>query len=295
MLDLASSVLSQKLAQLNGVGEVVIGGSSLPGVRIDVNPLQLSNANMSLTSVAETVANANVNIAKGQLQVNGHQSQIETNDQLFTAAQYRPLIIRYDNGHAVTLSDVATVTDSVENIRATGFANAKPSVILVIFKQPGANVIQTVNQIYKQLPEFRALLPSTVKLSTVVDRTLSVRASLHDVELTLICSIILVILVVYAFLGNLRSMFIPGAAVILSLLGTFALMRFFNFTLNNLSLMALTISTGFVIDDAIVVLENISRLIESGMKPFEAAIQGTKEVAFTVIAMSLSLIAFLFR
>jgi len=291
MYDLASSVLAQKLSQMNGVGEVIVGGSSLPAVRIDVNPLQLNNAGISLNDVSQAIAAANVNIAKGQLQIDGQTSQIEANDQLFKAADYRPLIIRYQNGHALTVSDVAAVTNSVENIRAAGFADGKPSVVLVIFKQPGANVIETVDQIYKQLPAFRALLPGTVKLNTVVDRTLSVRASLRDVELTLMAAIILVILVVYAFLGNLRSMFIPGAAVVLSLLGTFAWMSCFDFSLNNLSLMALTISTGFVIDDAIVVLENISRHVELGMKPFEAAIQGTKEVIFTVVAMSFSLIA----
>ncbi|MCX7125498.1 MAG: efflux RND transporter permease subunit, partial [Gammaproteobacteria bacterium] len=186
---------------------------------------------------------------------------------------------------------VSTVTDSVENVRTAGFSNGKPSVILIIFKQPAANVINTVDSIYKEMPQYKALLPGAVKLHTVVDRTLSIRAALLDVELTLVAAIILVILVVYAFLGNLRSMFIPGVAVILSLLGTFAFMRFFDFNLDNLSLMALTISTGFVIDDAIVVMENITRLVETGLKPLEAAIQGAKEVSFTVIAMSLSLIA----
>lgn len=291
MYDLASTVLAQKLSQIEGVGQVIVGGSSLPAVRVEVNPFQLSNAGISLNTVSKVISNANVNLAKGQLQVDGHTSQIEANDQLVKASDYRPLVVTYQNGNIVKLSDVATVTDSVENIRAAGFANGKPSVVLVIFKQPGANVIKTVDQIYNALPEFRALLPGTIQLNTVVDRTLSIRASLHDVELTLIAAIILVILVVYAFLGSIRSMFIPGVAVILSLLGTFAFMAFFKFSLNNLSLMALTISTGFVIDDAIVVLENISRLIEKGMKPFEASIKGAKEVSFTVIAMSLSLIA----
>ncbi len=291
MYDLASSILAQKLSQLKGVGEVVVGGSSLPGVRIDVNPVQLNNMGLSLNTVSQAVSNANVNYAKGQLQIDSHNSQIITNDQLYTAAQYQPLIVSYKNGRAVKLSDVATVTDSVENIRAAGFANGKPAALLIIFKQPGANVVSTVDQIYQKMPEFKALLPGTVKLSTVVDRTISIRASLRDVELTLIAATILVILVGYAFLGNIHSMLVPGVALILSLFGTFALMRFFGFSLNNLSLMALTISTGFVIDDAIVVLENISRHIELGMAPIEASILGAKEVTFTVIAMSLSLIA----
>ncbi|MCX7120650.1 MAG: efflux RND transporter permease subunit [Gammaproteobacteria bacterium] len=291
MYDLASSVIAQKISQVRGVGQVIVGGSSLPAVRIEVNPLQLNNANLSLNAVSQTIASATANQAKGELKIDDHQSSLIVNDQLSKAAQYRPLIIHYQNGHALTLSDVATVTDDVENIRTAGYANGKPAVILIIFKEPGANVVNTVNQIYKKIPEYKALLPGTVKMHTVVDRTLSIRASLHDVELTLLASIFLVILVVYAFLGNIRSMFIPGVAVILSLLGTFAFMHFFKFNLDNLSLMALTISTGFVIDDAIVVMENITRLIETGLKPFEAAIQGTKEVFFTVIAMSLSLIA----
>lgn len=291
MYDIASNVLSQKLSQLSGVGEVVIGGSSLPAVRIEVNPYQLNHAGLSLIQVAEAVSAENVNIANGAIHSGTKQFDIKTNDQLFDAAQYQPLVIRYQNGHALTLSDVASVTNSVQNIRAAGFANGKPSVILVIFKQPGANVIETVDKIDKELPEFKSLLPKTMQLTTIVDRTLSVRASLHHVEITLLASIILVILVVFAFLRNIHSMFIPGIAVILSLLSTFALMYVCGFSLNNFSLMALTISTGFVIDDAIVVLENISRLIESGMKPFDAAIQGTKEVTFTVISMSASLIA----
>jgi len=291
MYDLASSILAQKLSQIEGVGEVIVGGSSLPAVRIEANPLQLNHYGISLNTVSQAVSNANANLAKGQWQVDGHTSEISVNDQLSKASQYRPLIIGYQNGNTIQLSDVANVTNSVENIRAAGFSNGEPSVILVIFKQPGANVIQTVDQINKKLPEFKALLPGTVKLTTVVDRTTSIRASLKDVELTLIAATILVILVVYAFLGSMRSMFIPGVAVVLSLLGTFGFMRLFHFSLNNLSLMALTISTGFVIDDAIVVLENISRLVEGGMKPLEASIQGVKEVSFTVIAMSLSLVA----
>ena len=291
MYDLASSVIAQKIAQVNGVGQVIIGGSSLPAVRIEVNPMQLSNAGLSLASVRQAVASSNVNEAKGILQVDGHNSIIHVNDQMTQAAEYRPLVISHQNNNTVRLSDVATVTDDVENIRTAGFSNGKPSVILIIFKQPGANVIQTVDRIYKEMPMYKALLPGVVKMHTVVDRTLGIRASLHDVELTLVSAIILVILVVYAFLGNMRSMFIPGAAVILSLLGTFAFMYLFDYTLDNLSLMALTISTGFVIDDAIVVMENIARLVETGLKPLDAAVEGAKEVSFTVIAMSLSLIA----
>ena len=291
MYDLASTILAQKLSQIDGVGEVLVGGSSLPAVRIEANPYQLDNAGISLNSIAQTIKNENINIAKGQLTINNNQSQILTNDQLFTAAQYRPLIVGYQNGQALRLSDVADVTNSVENIRAAGFSNGKPSVVIIIFKQPGANVIQTVDNIYHIFPELKALLPGTVALSTIADRTTTIRASLLDVELTLIAATLLVILVVYLFLGTLRSMIIPGIAVILSLFGTFAVMRLCDFTLDNLSLMALTISTGFVIDDAIVVLENISRHIESGMNAFEAAVTGAKEVSFTVMAMSFSLIA----
>lgn len=291
MYDLASTILAQKLSQIDGVGEVDVGGSSLPAVRIEANPYQLDNAGISLNSLAQTIQNENINIAKGQLTVNGKQSQITTNDQLSTAKEYRPLIVGYQNGQALKLKDVATVTNSVENIRAAGFSNGRPSVVLIIFKQPGANVIQTVDRIHAIFPELKALLPGTVDISTIADRTTTIRASLHDVEITLVIATLLVILVVYLFLGTLRSMIIPGIAVILSLFGTFAVMRFCDFTLDNLSLMALTISTGFVIDDAIVVLENISRHVEAGMNAINAAIKGAQEVSFTVMAMSFSLIA----
>ncbi|MDP1574597.1 MAG: efflux RND transporter permease subunit [Coxiellaceae bacterium] len=291
MYDMASSILAQQLSQINGVGEVIVGGSSLPAVRIEANPLQLANANMSLNDVRQVVSGNNVNAPKGELTGADKVSTLIANDQLSKAADYKKMIIRYQNGHAITLANVAMVTDDVENIRAAGFSNGEPAVVLIIFKQPGANVIQTVDQIREKMPEFKALLPGTVHLSTVSDRTVTIRASLRDVEFTLVIAIILVVCVVYAFLGNLEGMIIPGVAVILSLLGTFALMLFFGFTLDNLSLMALTISTGFVIDDAIVVLENISRHIEAGMKAFPAAILGAREVGFTVIAMSLSLIA----
>lgn len=291
MYDAASSILAQQLSQISGVGEVVVGGSSLPAVRVEANPLQLSNANLSLNDVKTVIENNNVNVPKGDLSRGNKTSSIIANDQISKAVDYRKMIIRYQNGHAVTLANVATITDDVENIRAAGFSNGLPSVVVVIFKQPGANVIRTVDRIRAKLPEFKALLNGGVHLTTVSDRTVTIRASLLDVELTLIAAIILVICVVYAFLGNLRGMIVPGVAVILSLLGTFGAMLLCHFTLDNLSLMALTISTGFVIDDAIVVLENISRHIEAGMKPLEAAFQGTREVAFTVIAMSLSLIA----
>lgn len=291
LYDLASTILAQKLSQIDGVGEVMVGGSSLPAIRIEANPYQLDNAGISLNAIGQLIKNENINIAKGQLMIDGSQSHLSSNDQLVNAAQYRQLIVEYKNGQALRLSDVATVENSVENIRAAGFSNGKPAVVLIIFKEPGANVIQTVDNIYHIFPELKALLPGTVHLSTVADRTTTIRASLHDIEFTLVIATILVILVVLIFLGSMQSMVIPGIAVVLSLLGTFAVMRFFDFTLDNLSLMALTISTGFVIDDAIVVLENISRHVEAGMTAISASIQGAREVSFTVIAMSISLIA----
>jgi multidrug efflux pump len=291
MYDVASSILAQQLAQINGVGEVVVGGSSLPAVRIEANPLLLAHAGISLNDVATVVSSNSVNLPIGTVPFGDHVSQLQSNDQLTKAAQYKKLVVRYQNGQSIKLSSVATVTDSIENIRAAGYSNGDPSVVLIIFKQPGANVINTVNQIDAKLPELKSLLPGTVALSTIADRTTTIRASLHEVELTLLIATLLVIAVVYAFLGTVRGMLIPGAAVVLSLLGTFACMYLCHFTLDNLSLMALTISTGFVIDDAIVVLENISRHIDKGMTATKAAMLGAKEVAFTVVAMSISLIA----
>ena len=287
----ASNILAQKLSQVNGVGQVVIGGSSLPGVRVELNPTALNKYRISLEDVKTAIAAANVNLPKGQISFNGNNAEIYTNDQLFAAKEYRPLIIAYHNNQPVRLSDVGQVVDSIENIRTAGLADDKPAVLLVIFRQPGANVIKTVNNIQQAMPFLKAVIPTAMNMTVMMDRTTTIKASLRDVELTLIIAVILVILVVYIFLGNWRAAAIPSVAVPLSLLGTFGVMYVLGYSLDNLSLMALTISTGFVVDDAVVVLENVTRHIESGMAPVAAAIQGAKEVSFTVISMSLSLIA----
>ncbi len=291
MYDIASTTLEQKISQVDGVGQVIVGGSSLPGVRVELNPTQLNSYGIGLNTVANALNAANVNIPKGQISSSQKTSEITADDQLLKAYQYRPLIIAYRNGNPVRLSDVAQVTDSVENIRTAGFSNGKPAVLIVIFKTPGANVIQTVNQLYKLMPVFRASVPSAVKMNIVMDRSTTIRSSLHDVELTLVIAMILVILVAYMFLGSVRAMLVPAVAVPLSLLGTFGVMYLLGYSLDNLSLMALTISTGFVVDDAVVVLENITRHIEQGVPVMDAAYIGTKQVGFTVLSMSLSLIA----
>lgn len=291
MYNLASTLLQQKLSQINGVGQVFVGGSSLPGVRVELNPTALNHYGIGLTNVADTLAASNVNQAKGQLSNGTTTSQITTNDQLFKADDYRSLIIAYRNNNPVKLSDVAQVNEGVENMRTAGLANGEPAVVIVLYKEPGANVIKTIDQVRKVLPQLKALVPQAMTLNVALDRTATIRSSLHDVEITLLIAVILVILVAYFFLGSVRAMLIPGAAVIVSLLGTFCVMILLGYSLDNLSLMALTIATGFVVDDAVVVLENIDRHIEAGMKPFAAALTGAQEVGFTVLSMSISLIA----
>lgn len=291
MYDAASTILQQKIAQIEGVGQVIVGGSSLPAVRVELNPTALNKYNIGLNDVANVISSANNNRPTGEIQNHLTTSNVEPNDQIFKAAQYSPLIIKYQNNSAVRISDVATVSDSVQDLRNAGLANGKPSVLIIVFKQAGANIIKTVDQIKKILPLLKASIQTGINLQVMMDRTTTIRAALHDVEVTLIISILLVVLVVYFFLANIRAMLIPSAAMTLSLLGTFAIMSLIGYSLDNLSLMALTIATGFVVDDAIVVLENITRHLEAGMKPFEAALQGAKEVGFTVISMSLSLIA----
>jgi multidrug efflux pump len=292
MYDIATTVLAQKLSQVYGIGQVLIGGSSLPAVRVELNPDALFKYGIPLSQVSSTIANANSNLAKGQLNFNRQTSEIYTNDQIFKAYQYKPLIITYRNGNPVRISDVGEVVDSVQDLRNAGLSNGKPAVILVLFKQPGANVIQAVDSVLSQLPKLKAVTPSSISISTVMDRTNTIRGALHDVEWTLIAAMVLVILVVYVFLGSLRTMMIPAVAVPLSLLGTFAVMSLLGYSLDNLSLMALTISTGFVVDDAVVVLENITRHLEvPGKTPMQAALEGSKEVGFTVLSMSFSLIA----
>lgn len=291
MYDAASTVLAQKLSQVNGIGQVIVGGSSLPAVRVELNPNIINKYGIDLEDIRASLAMANINRPKGQLSDGIQTAEIITNDQIFKAIDYRPLIIAYRNGAPVRLSNIATVEDSVENLRNAGLANGKPAVLLILFKQPGANVIDTVDNVKKMMPILQGSIPSAIDMTVMMDRTTTIRASLHDVEATLVIAIILVVLVIYAFLRNVRAAIIPSVTVPLSLLGTFVVMYLLDFTLDNLSLMALTIATGFVVDDAVVVLENISRHIEEGMKPIDAALKGAKEVGFTVISMSTSLIA----
>ncbi|MDR3478310.1 MAG: efflux RND transporter permease subunit [Gammaproteobacteria bacterium] len=291
MYDAASTILVQKLAQVTGVGQVTVGGSSLPAVRVELNPQTLNKYGIGLDAVAKVLAGANVNLAKGELNKKNTVSEIYTSDQLFKSYQYKPLIVAYHNGSPVRVSDVGEVVDSVENIRNAGLSNGKPAVLIVIFKSPGANIIEAVDNVRALIPQLKASIPAAIDMDVVMDRTTTIRSSLLDVEITLIIALILVILVVYVFLGSLRAMLIPGVAVVLSLLGTFGVMLLMGFSLDNLSLMALTISTGFVVDDAVVVLENITRHLEMGKKPMVAALDGAGEVGFTVLSMSLSLIA----
>ncbi len=291
MYDAASTILQQRLSQVDGVGQVFVGGSSLPAVRVALNPTSLSRYGISLDDVRGVLSNTNVNRPKGQL-INGDKVwEIQTNDQLSKAVQYEPLVVSYRAGAAVRLPDVAKVENSVEDLRAAGFVNGKPAVMVIVFRQPAANIIETVDSVNRLLPQIEAALPGGIKLSVVLDRTPPIRGSLKDVELTLMISGILVILVVFAFLRNVRSTVIPGVAVAVSIIGTFGVMYLFGYTLDNLSLMALTISTGFVVDDAIVVLENITRYREKGETPLQAALHGSREIAFTVMSMSISLVA----
>ncbi|UUE37581.1 multidrug efflux RND transporter permease subunit MdtC [Pectobacterium aroidearum] len=291
LYDFASTQLSQKISQMEGVGDVSIGGSSLPAVRVALNPVALFNQGISLDEVRQAIAQANVRQPLGNVENSQKSWQIKTNDELKTADAYAPLIIHYNNGAAVRLSDVATVEDSVQNSRNAGMANAKPAILVMIRRAPDANIITTVDNIRAAMPELRASLPAEIQLDVAQDRSPTIRASLAEVEQSLIIAVALVILVVFLFLRSGRATAIPALAVPVSLIGTFAAMYLCGFSLNNLSLMALTIATGFVVDDAIVVLENISRHIEAGMKPLQASLQGVREVGFTVLSMSLSLVA----
>jgi len=291
MYDVADSILAQKIAQVDGVGLVQVGGSSRPAVRAEVNPLLLSKLGLGLEDVRTALANANANRPKGALADNQRASILNDNDQLFHAREYAPLIIAYHNGAPVRLSDVATVVDSQEDIRNAGTVNGKPSVLLNIYRQPQANIIDTVDGIRAILPLLQASIPPSIRIGVAQDRSTTIRASVHDIEVTLIISVLLVILVVFAFLRSIWATSIPSIAVPLSLIGTFGVMYLWGYTIDNLSLMALTISTGFVVDDAIVVVENITRYVEKGMAPFQAAIEGSREIGFTVLSMSTSLVA----
>ena len=291
LYDEASTVMEQKLSQIQGVGQVAVGGASLPSVRVDVNPTQLNSYGLTLASVRSALSLQNSDLARGQLSDGVMTADILDNDQISQAAQYKPLIIGYHNGQAVRLEDIAQVTDSVQNVRSAGYLNGIPSVTVIIFRQPGANIIETNNLILSQLPFLESVLPQGIKTTVVLDRTTTIRASVSNVEHTLILSVILVILVVFLFLRNWRATLIPSVAVPVSLIGTFAVMYLFGYSLDNLSLMALTISTGFVVDDAIVVMENISRYLEQGMSPMAAALKGAQEIGSTVFTISMSLIA----
>ena len=289
--DAASNVLSQKLSQIQGVGQVIIGGAALPAVRVELNPTALFKYGIGLEGVRAALASANANTPKGSVEANGQHYQIYTNDQASHAAEYRSLVIAYRNGAAVKLSDVAEVDDSVENLRNLGLSNGKPAVILILFRQPGANIIDTVDSVKAALPQLMAAMPRDVDMEIAIDRTITIRASLWDTERTLLISVALVTIVVFLFLRSVRATLIPAVAVPLSIIGTFGAMYLLGYSLDNLSLMALTVATGFVVDDAIVVLENIARHVEEGMPRRQAAMQGAKEVGFTVVSISLSLIA----
>jgi multidrug efflux pump len=291
LYDTASTVIEQKLSQIQGVGQVTVGGGALPSVRVDANPTQLAGYGLTLANLQSVLSLQNSDLAKGQISDGIVTADILDNDQISHAEDYKPLVVGYKNGAAVRLSDVAEVTDSVQNVRAAGYLNGKRAVTVIIFRQPGANIIQTVDRIVSQLPSIQASIPLGIATTIVLDRTTTIRAAVSDVERTLLISIALVILVVFVFLRNGRATLIPGIAVPVSLIGTFAAMYMFGYTLDNLSLMAMTISTGFVVDDAIVVMENITRHMEDGMKPFAAALKGAEEIGFTVFTISLSLIA----
>jgi multidrug efflux pump len=291
MYDAADSILQQKLSQVDGVGQVSLGGGALPAVRVDVNPTLLNSEGLGLEDVRTVLGSANANTPKGSLADDRKTIALSTSDQLLKAAQYRPLIVAYKNGAPVRLADVATVTDSVQDIRTMGLANGKPAVLVIIFRQPNANIIDTVDRVRALIPELQAAIPSGIKISVGMDRTPTIRASVQDVELTLLCSLCLVAMVVFIFLRDLRTTFIPCVAVPVSLLGTFGFMYLAGYTIDNLSLMAMTIATGFVVDDAIVVIENIIRHIEEGVAPRAAALQGAREIGFTILSISISLIA----
>jgi len=291
LYDSADTILAQKLSQVSGVGQVQIGGSSLPAVRVELNPTPLFKYGIGLEDVRAALASANANTPKGSIDFGGRRYQLYTNDQASKAAEYRDLVIAYRNGAPVRLADVAEVLDSVENVRNLGLANGEPAVLVILYRQPGANIIDTVDRVVSLIPQLKASIPTDIDIRVAMDRTVTIRSSLNAVKFTLAIAIALVILVVFLFLRNGRATLVPAVAVPISLLGTFGAMYLLGYSLDNLSLMALIIATGFVVDDAIVVLENVTRHMEAGMPRFEAAILGAREVGFTVLSMSLSLVA----
>jgi len=291
MYDAASTILAQRLSQITGVGQVVVGGSALPSVRLELNPDAISKYGIGFEQVRTALANSNTNVPKGHFSDGQRMWEVGANDQIFKAIDYQPLIVAYHNGSAVRISDIGQAVDSVEDLRNSGYANGKPSVLLIIFRQPGANIIQVVDNLRAALPQLHASISPAITMQIAVDQTVTIRASVQDVEVTLVLSVILVLVVVFLFLRNLRTTVIPGVAVPVSLIGTFGIMYLLNFSVDNLSLMALTISTGFVVDDAIVVVENVTRYLEAGMKPMEAALKGAQDIGFTVFTISISLVA----
>ena len=291
MYDAASTIMAQKLAQVTGVGQKTVGGSSLPGVRIELNPTALNKYGIGLEQVRTALSGSNANTPKGHLSDNLRMWEIDANDQIFQASDYEPLVIAYRNGSAVRVSDIGYAQDSVEDLRNSGYANGKPSVLVIIYRQPGANIIDTVDSIRAVLPQIQSSIPRSIDVKVAMDQTVTIRASVGDTEKTLIVSVLLVILVVFIFLRSARTTFIPSVAVPVSLVGTFGVMYLLGYSLDNLSLMVLTISTGFVVDDAIVVIENITRYLEQGVHPLEAALRGAQEVGSTVFTISISLIA----
>jgi len=291
LYDAASTIMQQRLSQVQGVGQVSVGGSSLPAVRVDVNPTQLNSFGLGLEDVRLMLSRQNANLPKGQLADGSMTADILANDQLLKADDYKPLVVAYRNGAAIQLSDVAEVRDGVANIRTAGFLNGKPSIPVIILRTPGANIIETVELIKAALPSLKASIPAGMNCEVVLDRTTTIRASVREIERTLLVSIALVILVVFIFLRSPRATLIPAIVVPVALIGTFGVMYLCNYSLDNLSLLALTISTGFVVDDAIVVIENVSRHLEKGLTAMQAALIGAREVGFTVLSMSLSLVA----
>ncbi len=291
MYDVASNILAQRLSQLSGIGNVIIGGSTLPAVRVELNSQALYKYGIGLEDVRAALASANANSPKGTIDDGNQRFQIYTNDQANVAADYIPLVIAYRNNAAVRLSDVADVQDSVQDLRNLGMSNGQPSVLVILYRQPNANIIETIDNVIAELPHLEAAMPADMNVNVAIDRSTTIRASLHDTELTLVMAIFLVTVVVFLFLRNIRATLIPSVAVPVSIIGTFGIMYLFGYSLDLLSLMALTIATGFVVDDAIVVLENISRHIEDGMAPMDAAFRGAREVGFTVMSISFSLIA----
>ncbi len=289
--DLASTILEQKLSQVSGVGQVIVGGGALPAVRVEVNPTNLNAKGLSLEDVRAMLGKANANNPKGEISTISHSYSLSTTDQILLAADYRPLVVSYNNGAPVQLGDVADVLDSEEDVRTGGLVNGKPAVIIIIFRQPGANIIDTVDRVRAVIPQLEASIPPVIKLQVIIDATRTIRASVRDVQITLTISILLVILVVFVFLRSGRATFIPSVAVPVSLIGTFGVMYLLGYSIDNLSLMALTIATGFVVDDAIVVIENITRHLENGLSPMQAALRGAAEIGFTVLTISVSLIA----